>query len=141
VSSKSRILVFAALAAAAVAVAVALFAFGGEEESYRGSRPPEGVELPAFSLPNERGEIVDSNDLGDKVLAVTFLDSQCTEACPVIASAVGQALDRLPDDHREDVAALAFSVDPAEDTRQAVRAFLERHRVLGELRYLVAPEA
>jgi protein SCO1 len=140
VSSKTRIVVLAALATAAVALAVVLFAFGGEEASYRGSTPPEGIELPAFSLADDQGQVVDSNSLGGKVTAVTFLDTQCTQACPVIASAVGRALDRLPDEERGDVVALALSVDPAEDTPEAVRTFLERHRVRGNLRYLVAPE-
>jgi protein SCO1/2 len=140
VSPKARILVLAVLAAAAVAVAVALLAFSGEEESYRGSIPPAGVELPAFSLEDERGQVVDSAGLDGKVTAVTFLDTQCTQACPVIASVVGRALDRLPGDEREDVVALALSVDPAEDTPKAVRTFLEQHRVRGDLRYLVAPE-
>jgi cytochrome oxidase Cu insertion factor (SCO1/SenC/PrrC family) len=140
VSSKTRIVVLAALATAAVALAVVLFAFGGEEASYRGSTPPEGIELPAFSLADDQGQVVDSSSLDGKVTAVTFLDTQCTQACPVIASAVGRALDRLPDEERSDVVALALSVDPAEDTPEAVRMFLERHRVRGDLRYLVAPE-
>jgi protein SCO1/2 len=141
-SSRSRVLVIGAVAvvAAAVAFAVAFLAFGGAEESYRGSTPPEGIELPVFSLPDEQGQVVDSSGLDGKVTAVTFLDTQCTQACPVIASAVGRALDRLPDDERRDVVALALSVDPAEDTPESVGAFLERHRVRGDLRYLVAPE-
>jgi protein SCO1 len=140
VSSKARIAVIAALAAVAIALAFALFSSGGEDESYRGSTPPEGIELPAFSLTDDQGQVVDSNNLDGKVTAVTFLDTQCTQACPVIASAVGRALDRLTEEERGDVVALALSVDPAEDTPEAVGAFLERHRVRGDLHYLVAPE-
>ena len=36
--------------------------------------------------------------------------------------------------------ALALSVDPAEDTPEAVSTFLDQHQVRGDLRYLVAPE-
>jgi protein SCO1 len=141
VSSKARILLVlvVVLAAGAVAVALALVAFGGDEASYRGGSPPEGIELPAFSLPDQRGSLLSADDLDGKVTAVTFLDTQCTEACPVIASAIGLSLGRLADDQREDVVVLAISVDPAEDTPESVRAFLERNRA-ASLRYLVAPE-
>lgn len=140
-SVKARILILAALGAVAAAVAVALVALGGNDEAYRGSVPPEGVELQAFTLPDQRGDLIDPGDLEGKVTAVTFLDTQCTEACPVIASAVALGLDRLPDDARKDVLALALSVDPAEDTPEAVKTFLTRHRAGGDLHYLVAPEA
>jgi protein SCO1/2 len=142
VSPKARILVLAVLVAAAAALAVALFAFGGDqaEGSYRGSTPPEGIRLPGVSLRDDAGRLVDMSRLGGKVVLVTFLDTQCTESCPLIASHVGLALRSLSEEERRRVEAVAVSVDPEEDTRDAVRAFLERHRVRGDLRYVVAPE-
>jgi cytochrome oxidase Cu insertion factor (SCO1/SenC/PrrC family) len=141
VRRKARILLAAVLAAAAAAVAVAFFAFGGEEAegSYRGSTPPDGVRLPEIALPDDSGRLVDTSKLDGKVAVVTFLDTQCTESCPLIASQVGLALRSLSEEDRRRVVALAVSVDPWEDTPQAVRSFLEHHRARGELHYLVAP--
>jgi cytochrome oxidase Cu insertion factor (SCO1/SenC/PrrC family) len=142
VTPKARIVLVAVLAAAAVAVPVAFFAFTGDEAegSYRGSTPPDGVRLPEIALPDDSGRLVDTSKLGGKVAVVTFLDTQCTESCPLIASHVGLALRSLSEEERRRVVALAVSVDPEEDTPRAVRTFLEHHRARGELHYLVAPE-
>jgi protein SCO1/2 len=66
---------------------------------------------------------------------VTFLDVQCTDACPVIAAQIGQAVQALGED-RGGIEALAISVDPVRDTAAGIDAFLRRYRAKGALRYL-----
>jgi protein SCO1 len=132
------IAIAALVVAAAVGIALLL---GRDGESFRGSRPPEGIELPAFSLRDADGERVAADDLAGKVVLVTFLDTKCTEACPIIGEQVREGLARLDDDEREDTVALAISVHPRDDTPAAVRAFLRRHRIEGTLRYLIGSEA
>lgn len=128
------------IAAGGLAGALAL-AVGGESQSYRGSVPPGAIRLPEFALRTFDGRAVRSGELRGKVVLVTFLDSQCTEACPILASQIARALDRLSADERRDVVAVAFSTDPAEDTPQSVRAFLQKQNALGKLLYLTGPEA
>jgi protein SCO1/2 len=130
----------AALALAwAVTAGVLLLRSSDESGDYRGSQPPAHMTLPRFTLPDHEGEPVSSQELRGKVVLVTFLDSQCTEACPIIAAQVARTVDRLMPDERSQVSPLAISTDPEEDTPAAVRGFLERNRALGRLRYLVAP--
>jgi cytochrome oxidase Cu insertion factor (SCO1/SenC/PrrC family) len=123
------------------AVTAAVFLLGSEtgRDAYRGSTPPAAFPLPEFSIPDSSGAIVSSRDLEGKVVLVTFLDSQCTEACPIIASQIARALDRLEAEERAAVAPLGISTDPDEDTPTAVRSFLRKNRAEGRLRYLVAP--
>jgi protein SCO1/2 len=128
-------LVSAALAATLAIVAGLVLTGGGDGADFRGSQPPEGLALPAFSLRDDEGRVVRSGDLRDKAVAVTFLDTRCTEACPIIAAQVGQAVRALGD-HASHVEALAISVDPLRDTPAKVDAFLERYRAKGALRYL-----
>jgi protein SCO1/2 len=111
-----------------------------DEGPYRGSEPPGRHVLPEFSLRNHDGRLVRSDELRGKVALVTFLDSQCDEACPIIASQVARGLDRLTARERRDTSAVAISTDPAEDTPTSVRAFLDRQRALGRLLYLTGPE-
>jgi cytochrome oxidase Cu insertion factor (SCO1/SenC/PrrC family) len=106
---------------------------GGED--FRGSRPPEGLTMPAFAVETPDGSTVGSDDLRDKAVAVTFLDTQCTEACPIVAAQIGEAIRLLGDDGEKAVA-LAFSVDPVNDTPARIRSFLTRYRALDELRYV-----
>jgi cytochrome oxidase Cu insertion factor (SCO1/SenC/PrrC family) len=107
---------------------------------YRGSQPPSGVKAPDFRLRSYTGRQVSTSGLRDKVLALTFLDAQCRESCPVIAATAPRALARLDPDDRRRVAFVAISTDPREDTPAAVRSFLRRYRAEGALEYLIGPE-
>lgn len=129
--------ILALFVAGGVAAGVGLLASDGAgAAAYRGSQPPGGIVLPEFALRDERGMLVRSRDLRDKVIVLTFLDSQCTESCPIIASQVARTLDRLSPAEQGELVAVAISTDPAEDTRASVHEFLRRNRALGKLRYL-----
>ena len=106
----------------------------------RGSKPPPGIVAPDFTLDDAQGGGVSMRALRGRVAVVTFLDSKCHEACPVIAGVVTSALRRLAPGERKRVVALAVSTSPADDTRASVRAFLRRHHALGELHYLIGSE-
>jgi cytochrome oxidase Cu insertion factor (SCO1/SenC/PrrC family) len=124
--------------AGAAAAAMLLLRTDGDGE-YRGSNPPTQIELPDFTLPDYTGASVSSQELEGKVVLLTFLDSQCTEACPVIASQIARTLERLRPEERAEIVPIAISTDPEEDTPEAVASFLEKNRAMGKLRYLVAP--
>ena len=122
-----------------------LAACGGGDQAegmtFRGSTPPAGLVAPDFTFPDQSGRPVAMRALRGRVVLVTFLDSQCTESCQLVARVIAQALDLLEPGERGGVVALALSTDPKEDTRESVRVFLARNRAEDELRYLVAPEA
>jgi protein SCO1 len=105
--------------------------------SYRGSEPPAGIHLPDFALRDVvSGRSVRTGDLDGRVVLVTFLDTDCSEQCPIIAGQIGAALSRLDEEARAKTRAVAISVNPLIDTRASVMRFLREHRVRGELRYL-----
>ena len=107
-----------------------------DEGPYRGSEPPGRIGLVDFALRDHEGVLVRSSSLGGKVVLLTFLDSQCTEACPVIAAQIAQTFALLNTSERQRVFAVAISTDPREDTAASVRAFLRRNRTLGKLHYV-----
>jgi cytochrome oxidase Cu insertion factor (SCO1/SenC/PrrC family) len=107
--------------------------------TYRGSQPPEGLKAADFRLRSYTGREVRMAELRDKAVALTFLDAQCEEACPLVAAAAPRARALLQPDERARVAFLAISTDPTEDTPASVRAFLRRYRADRTLDYLVAP--
>ena len=137
-----------ALAAAVGAVLLVSLAGGRDEGSssvgggpYVGSEAPPGIELPRFSLVDERGRSVSDDDLRGRVAVVTFLDAQCADAGPVIGEIAARSVDLLEPGERDQVAVVGITVDPAEDTPAEVAAFLRRHRADGRLAYLVGDEA
>jgi protein SCO1/2 len=105
---------------------------------YRGSVPPGEIPMPEFTLRDNFGAMLDSRDLRGKVVVLTFLDSHCTDACPIIASQIAQTLARLTPAERRQVEAVAISSDPETDTPTAVHSFLAKQHALGKLRYLGA---
>jgi protein SCO1/2 len=107
---------------------------------YRGSEPPKGSFLPTFSLRNYTGEVVRSESLRGKVVLLTFLESKCKEACPVVAAEIAQTLALLTPAERRKVTAVAVSTHPTDDTPSSVGAFVERHRLVGRLDYLIGSE-
>jgi len=114
---------------------------GPEAGPYRGSVVPGNIRLPAFTLREWNGNRVTSRALRGKVVLVTFLETKCTEACPIIADQIDLGLQRLSASERSRVYALAISTRPADDTPANVREFLRVHRVLRELHYVVGTEA
>ena len=109
---------------------------GGETADFRGSEPPDGLMMPAFAVGSGNGARVSSDDLKGRAVAITFLDTQCREACPVIAAHMAQALRTIEADDRKRVVALAITVDPNGDTPQRIEAFLRRYRALDLIRYV-----
>jgi protein SCO1/2 len=108
---------------------------------YRGSEVAPDVRLPRFALREWNGAKLSTASLGGKVVLVTFLETRCKEACPIIADQIDLGLARLDARERADVVALAVSTHPGDDTPASVRTFLRNHRVLGELHYLIGTEA
>jgi cytochrome oxidase Cu insertion factor (SCO1/SenC/PrrC family) len=139
---RTRLVLVAVLAlgvAAAVVGVVFALDSDGSSGTYRGSPPPEGLEMPDFSLTDEEGRAVSADALRGKAVAITFLDTQCTADCPIVAPLVAQAVEQLTTEERERVVALAITADPTGDTPESVNRFLDRLRIRGLLRYLVAP--
>jgi cytochrome oxidase Cu insertion factor (SCO1/SenC/PrrC family) len=99
------------------------------EGPYRGSEPPGGIAIPGFTLRDVvSGEDVSTTELRGRAVLVTFIDTDCADKCPLIASAIAEALRLLPKDARERTTALAISVSPLVDTRRSVRRFLRERR-------------
>ena len=102
---------------------------------YRGSIPPRGIHAADFALHDYRGATVRMHTLRGRVAVVSFVDSKCTEKCPIVTAVIARALRQLPADTRREVVALLITVDPEVDTPQNVERFLEARRARG-LHYL-----
>jgi len=88
-----------------------------------------------FRLPDQDDRVVSLGDLRGKVVVLTFLYTHCPDVCPLIADAIHTVHGRLGSAASR-VAFVAVSVDPAGDSREAVRRFLAVHHVQTDLTYL-----
>jgi protein SCO1/2 len=110
---------------------------GVASPKYSGSlaSPPEAE--PPLALRNYRGERINIDQYKGKAVLLTFIYTKCPDACPIIASNLGVALNLMGSQKASKVQVIAVSVDPRGDTPKAVASFLERHGVAGRMQYLV----
>jgi len=97
-------------------------ATGPPPSAYRGSQPPNGIQMPDVALRSYRGPLVRTRDLRGKVVAVTFLETACRDKCPIITAVIGAGMRRLTLAERARVQALAITVLPPIDTPPTLMA-------------------
>jgi protein SCO1/2 len=141
----ARLLIAAFMVALFALGAVVLAAGSGDDDStadaggpgFEGSRMPDGVRAPDFTLRNQDGEPVSMRALRGKPVIVTFLYTTCDDTCPAQAQTVRGALDDLG----EDVPALAIAVDPPRDTPERAKVFLAKAKALGRIDFVLGTRA
>jgi protein SCO1/2 len=151
--SRSHLVLIAAAVVSAMAIAVLAVrssdyerpdAIGpGQRGPFRGGALPRGLDRSRahdFRLADARGGVLDTRELRGRPYVLTFLYTDCQDVCPLIGQEIGEALRRLGP-MRNKVAALAVSVDPEGDTREAVRIWLQRHRLPRNFHYLIGERA
>lgn len=120
------------------ALAVALAARGSDDGTDRGfagaTRP--AIPVADFALRNQDGTLVRSRSTRGRVTVVTFLYSTCRDTCPIMATTIAQALDRLG----HDIPVLAVSVDPSNDTPALARAFLAKRLLQKRMSFLLGTQ-
>jgi protein SCO1 len=97
-----------------------------------------GAEALDFTLRDQDGRPVGLRAQRGRVVLLTFLYTHCRDVCPLIAVNLNDVLRGLGA-QRQQVRVIAVSVDPARDTRSAIRAFVKLHRLLPEFRYVTGP--
>jgi protein SCO1/2 len=90
---------------------------------------------PNFSLVDQNGRPVSLSDLQGQVVVLTFLYTHCPDECPLTAENLHATSEQLGDLMNQ-VTFVAISVDPKNDTPEAIQAFIHEHRLDGQLRYL-----
>lgn len=96
--------------------------------------PPKPA--PPLALDNYLGEPVSIEDFRGKAVFVTFIYVHCPDICPVIVSNMRAAQEELGP-KAEDAEFIAVSVDPENDTPEAVAEFLKARQMTDRMQYLV----
>jgi protein SCO1/2 len=97
--------------------------------------PPEPE--PALKLNNYLGDPVNLSSYRGKAVLVTFLYTNCPDVCPLITANLHVAQKLMGPAEASKVRIVAVSVDPRGDTRKTVAAFLARHEMTGNMKYLI----
>jgi protein SCO1 len=87
--------------------------------------PPGSTAAPDFALPDQDGRMISLRGQRGHVVAVTFLNSHCTDLCPVEAEQLATAQAHLG--RATPFVLLVVSVAPDLDTPASVRSFAQSH--------------
>jgi protein SCO1 len=116
-------------------VAVAGVVFGLRRQAQPGKLAggvfSDTPQAPDFSLRDQNGQTVTMSQLKGKVVALTFLYTHCPDVCPLMASQLAAADQRLGPDASK-VELVSVSVDPVGDTLPSVKKFTEDHNLAGQ---------
>ena len=85
-----------------------------------------GQSAPGFTLTDEHGRAVSLSGFRGKAVLLAFMDSRCTEVCPVLAQEFLLAEHDLGSAARK-VAFVAVNVDPMGESVQTVAHFTQVH--------------
>jgi cytochrome oxidase Cu insertion factor (SCO1/SenC/PrrC family) len=120
---------------------VAYLAVGGRGESGLGlpalhgqaSWSPAEKRAPAFRLRDHDGALVSLEELRDRPVLLTFLDSACAQQCPIMGRQLGTMLRSMPPGDRP--ALLIVSVNPTGDSPANIRHAMASWRLSGPWRW------
>ena len=83
--------------------------------------------LGGVALTTQEGKPLTPRDYRGKMLVLNFFFTSCAVVCPAQAKVLREARDALPSDVRERVEFLSVSVDPENDTPEALARFARKH--------------
>lgn len=84
-----------------------------------------GEAIPSIPMVNQDGKTVDLTDFRGKAVLITFVDTQCTDDCPIITRLFGrinQLLSRDPLAYARSQL-ITVSLDPSHDTPPVLRRY------------------
>lgn len=122
---------------AGLAALATLAACSDEAPATTGSRPggyaagteitSTGWRLPTTELADETGTVAPMNShRGSAATIVFFGYTNCPDVCPGIMADLASALQRVDASVREQVKVVIVTTDPARDTSEVLKAYLDR---------------
>ncbi len=100
-------------------------------------------DAPSFRLIDHLERPVSSDEFQGKVVVANFIYTNCKDICPLLSIRMQTLQERLREEGLlgSQVQLLSFTVDPARDTTDVLRAYAERHRAdPSAWRFLTGPE-
>ncbi len=100
---------------------------GVDEGRFKGAEPAAPYDMPDVTLTATNGR--DFNLISDTAYPVTLVFygyTHCPDICPLVMSDITSAMTQLPADVRADTQLVFITTDPARDTAEVLRDYLDR---------------
>ncbi len=96
----------------------------GQDKEIQKEEKEIGISIPDLLLLNQDGEKIRfySDLVKDKVVAINFIFTTCTTACPLLSATFSNVQELMGDRFGRDVYLISISVDPVVDTPERLKA-------------------
>jgi protein SCO1/2 len=121
-------------------VGLRVIRIGGAAPGLTGAIINPPFAAPDFQLQDQFDRPIRLSDQRGKVVVLTFLYTNCPDACPIITERLHQAYGQLGVDSTK-VSVLAVTVDPAHDTIPQVRTYSTSKDMMDKWHFLVGSSA
>ena len=100
-------------------------------ESTESATPWDGKYFPNTLLTDQDGQQVHFFDdlIKDKVVVINFIFTTCTDSCPLETARLRQVQTLLGDRVGQDIFFYSISIDPAHDTPEVLKSYMQRFKV------------
>lgn len=113
------------------------FLKSAEAESAQSEQAP--VAAPGFVLRDQQGATTSLAQFRGKVVALTFIDPECTQLCPLTTHSMVQALKILGPAAASRVQLLGIDANPQKTKVTDVADYTRTHQLQGRWRFLTGP--
>ena len=113
--------------AAALAISIGAWRFVANAQPRLTGTSLDKRPAPDFRLHDTSGNVYTLEQFRGKAVVLTFLYTNCTDACPLTAELLRHADEAAG--HPKNVVYVAISVDPAGDTAENIAAFDQKHHL------------
>jgi protein SCO1/2 len=104
---------------------LALPALAPAHEAGGDKRLPVIGPAPAFTLTSQDGAAVSLASFRGKVVALTFIYTECPDICPLLTQKMAQVQDELGADFGKKIAFVSITLDPAHDTPEILKDYAQ----------------
>jgi protein SCO1 len=80
---------------------------------------------PPFTLTSQEGKPVSLADLRGKVVALTFIYTECPDICPLLTQKMVQVQDELGADFGKQIAFVSVTLNPEHDTPEILKDYAQ----------------
>lgn len=104
---------------------------------------PSNVKVLDAELMDQNGVQVRfvSDVVGDRIIALNFIYTDCSTACPVVSAIFSKLQGQLGEKLKQDVRLVSLSVNPAADTPERLKAYAKRFHAGSEWVWLTGEKA
>ncbi len=101
---------------------------GVEDGRFRGAEPATPYRMPDLTLTATNGRPFNLvTDTAYPVTLVFYGYTHCPDVCPLVMSDITSALTQLPSEVRDETQLIFITTDPARDTPDVLRGYLDRY--------------